>query len=79
MQEATGVKVQKEKFAMFSWKWEIYEIVEVPMDTKINDEVIKWINMRNSVKTLGVYVSKRLSKNDEFVYAKKKMKNLLKS
>ena len=55
--EATGGKAQKEKVTMFIWKWKNNKIVEVPMNVRMREETINRINVKDSVKTLGVYVS----------------------
>ena len=44
----------------------------------INGIKIKMINVKHSVKTLGVHVSPSLSWNDEFEYVKEKMKSSIK-
>ena len=61
MHEATGGKVQKDKVMMHGWKWKNDQIVEVPMNAIINEEKIRMINVKNSVKTLGECISPSLS------------------
>ena len=73
MCEATGGKVQKEKVIMCSQKWENNNIVEVPINIKINKERVKIIEARTSMKKLGVCISPSLSWR-EFKYVKQKMK-----
>ena len=63
--EATGGKVQKEKVMMHGWKWKNDKIVEVPMNTIVNEKN-KNDQCENIVKTLGVCISPSLSWKDEF-------------
>ena len=62
---------------MHSWKWKNNKIAEAPMSTATNEEKIKTVSVRNSEKTLGVYVSPSLSWKDEFEYTKQKLRCLL--
>ena len=78
MHEATGGKVQKDKVMMYGWKWKNDQIVEVPMNIIINGKKIRMINVKYSVKTLGVHISPSLSWKDEFEYVKQKMKSSIK-
>jgi hypothetical protein len=78
MYEATGGKVQKDKVMMYGWKWKNDQIVEVPINIIINGIKIRMINVKHSVKTLGVHVSPSLSWKDEFEYVKQKMKSSIK-
>ena len=48
------------------------------MNVTMYKEAIKRINVRNSVKMLGVYISPSLSRKDEFVCAKENMKHSIK-
>ena len=52
MCEATGGKVQKKKVMMCIWKWKNNNMLEVPMSAKLNEEKIKTIEVKNSVKIL---------------------------
>ena len=70
MHEATRCKSEKENFMMHSWKWNNKNIVEVPINTKINEKKIKIIEVKNSVKTLGVCETPSLNWRDEFEYVK---------
>ena len=54
------------------------QIVEVPINIIINGENIRMINVKHSVKTLGVHISPSLSWKDEFEYVKQKMKSSIK-
>ena len=45
----------------------------------MNEDKIKIINEKNSVKTLGICVRPSLRCNDEFEYMKQKMKDSIKS
>ena len=53
--------MKKEKVTILSWKCKNYKIVEVLMHMTTNEEVIKRINIRNSVKPLVFYASASLS------------------
>ena len=48
------------------------------MNITINEETIRMINVKNSVKTLSVCISPSLSWKDEFEYVKQKMKSSIK-
>ena len=48
-------------------------IVDAPLNIEINEEKIKIIDARTSVKTLGVHISPSLNWRDEFEYVKQKM------
>ena len=45
MCEAAGGKLKKDKAMMHGWKWKIDQIVEVPMNTIMNEEKIRMINV----------------------------------
>ena len=76
--EATEGLVQKEKVITHSWKCKPNKIVEVSMNVTINEEKIKILNVRNSVKKLGDYASASLSWKDEFDHVKQNIKSSIK-
>ena len=55
------------------------QIVKVLVKVMIVSEIVKRIDVENSVKTLGAWVSPCLRWKDEFEYAKLKLKDRLKS
>ena len=57
MCEATGNKVKKDNFMMHDKKWKNNQIVEAPMNMIMNEEKIRLINVKNSVKKLGTCIS----------------------
>ena len=61
MHEATGVKVQKEKGMILRWKWKSNQIGEAVIKVVINGKIIKRIDVKHSIKTVGICFSPRLS------------------
>ena len=57
MHEATGGKVQKDKLIVCGWKWKNDRIAKAPINAKKNEEKVRMINVKDSVKTLGVHIS----------------------
>ena len=49
--------------------------MNVKVDIKLKEEVIKQIKVHDSVKTLGVCVNPQLNWNVQFEYVKNKMQN----
>ena len=64
---------------MLSWKQKSNQIVEFAIKVIINGEVIKSIDGKHIIKTLGVHFSPYLSWKEEFEHAKLKMKRSIKS
>ena len=58
---------------MLSWKLKSNQIVEVLIKLIINGEIIQRIDVKHSVKTLGVCISPFLSCKDSFEYEKLKI------
>ena len=78
MHEAAGEKVQKEKLVMLSCKWKFNQIVRVVINVITNGYIIKRIDVKHSIKTLGVFICPCLSWKDEFYHTKLKMKRSIK-
>ena len=70
MYEPTRGKVQKEKVMMCDWKCKNNNAVKFRMNAKINEKKIKIIEVKNSVKPLGVCETPSLNWRDEFEYVK---------
>ena len=76
--KATGGKIQQEKTMMFNLKQKKKTIVEVMINVIVNGVNVNYINVFNSVKTLGVCISPSLSWNDAFELVKLNLKRSIK-
>ena len=73
LHEATGGKVQLEKVMVYGFKWENHVISNEDVRIVIGSNVMQMLDVRESTKTLGVFMSPALDWKDEFSYVKRKM------
>ena len=73
LHEATGGKIQFEKVVMFSFKWTNGVIMNNDEVAKIGDHIIKRLETNESIKTLGVHINPKLTWENDFFYAKRKL------
>jgi hypothetical protein len=75
--EATGGKIQQEKIMFYCWKW-IYingkqHIVQMEATIEVHEEIIKIIDVNQSTRTLGVFMTPALTWKGQFETMRKKM------
>ena len=78
MHEAKWGKEKKEKVVMLNCKFKSNQIVEVVIKAIRNGEIVKSVDVKHSMNTLGVHTSQYLSWKENVEYTDFKMKRLIK-
>ena len=75
--EATGAKIQKEKVKFYCWKYIMVNgdrrIEQIEVNIKIKNQEIEQINVYETTRTLGVYVTPALEWKTQFEVLRKKV------